>query len=213
MKGGDSLLFFCLSLSSSSDLLSLRSSKSKSKISTYISILQVQEIKTKTWNQGLCLETLYCLRSGVCCSCMLLLFFWYYAISWLGVKYQLTDCLFMFSERELNQTCAGFSDHCVNGTTCDPDTNICTATRVSKCCLYAIPGVLSIPFLRLCPTLSRSPFASFSLFLFTCPYLFWHFVQLLQRLPSLAIHLFPERSVVYRGCRSQGPLWWGPSAT
>ena len=111
----------------------------------------------------------------------------------------------MFSERKLEQSCAGFSDHCVNGTTCDPDTKICV-TEDSKCCLFAIPGVLSIPFLRLCPTLSRSLFASFSLYLFTCPYLFWHFVQLLQRLPSLSIHLFPERAVEYRGCRSPGPL-------
>ena len=121
------------------------------------------------------------------------------------LKYQLTDCLFMFSERKLEQSCAGFSDHCVNGTTCDPDTKICV-TEDSKCCLSAIPGVLSILFLLLCPTLSRSPFASFTLYLFTCPYLFWHFVQLLQRLPSLSIHLFPERAVVYRGCRSLGPL-------
>ena len=60
----------------------------------------------------------------------------------------------MLSERRLNQTCAGFSDHCVNGTTCDPDTKICV-TEDSKCCLYAIPGVLSTPFLCLCPTLSR----------------------------------------------------------
>ena len=142
-------------------------------------------------------------------------FFWFTQYSWLGVKYQLTNWLFMLSEREVNQTCAGFSDHCVNGATCDPDTNLCTTvkTEYSKCYLYAIPGVLSIPFLRLCPTLSRSPFASFSLFLFTCPYLFWHFVQLFQHLPSLAIHLFPERAVVYRGCRSQGPLCWEPSAT
>ena len=139
-------------------------------------------------------------------------FSWCTQRSWLGVKYQLTNCLFVFSERELNQTCAGFSEHCVNGTTCDPDTKICV-TEDGKCCLYAIPGVLSIPFLRLCPTLSRSPFASFCVYLFTCPYLFWHFVQLLQRLPSLSIHVFPERAVVYRGCRSQGPLCWEPSAT
>ena len=141
-----------------------------------------------------------------------LLFFWFTQYSWLGVKYQLTDCWFMFSERKLEQPCAGFSDHCVDGTTCDPDTKICV-TEDGKCCLSAIPGVLSIPFLRLCPTLSRSPFASFYLYLFTCPYLFGHFVQLLQRLPSLSIHLFPERAVVYRGCRSPGPLCWEPSAT
>ena len=61
----------------------------------------------------------------------------------------------MLSERKLNQTCAGFSDHCVNGTTCDPVTKICV-TEDSKCCLYAIPGVLSTPFLCLCPTLSLS---------------------------------------------------------
>ena len=61
----------------------------------------------------------------------------------------------MPSERKLNQTCAGFSDHCVNGTTCAPDTKICV-TEDSKCCLYAIPGVLSTPFLCLCPTLSLS---------------------------------------------------------
>ena len=61
----------------------------------------------------------------------------------------------MLSERKLNQTCAGFGDHCVNGTTCDPDTKICV-TEDSKCCLYAIPGVLSTPFLCLCPTLSLS---------------------------------------------------------
>ena len=73
----------------------------------------------------------------------------------MGVKYQLTNWLLMLSERKLNQTCAGFSDHCVNGTTCDPVTKICV-TEDSKCCLYAIPGVLSTPFLCLCPTLSRS---------------------------------------------------------
>ena len=172
-------------------------------------VLQVQEIKTKTWNQGLSLkrfavcEVVYA-AVGCCC------FFWSTQYSWLGVKYQLTDCLFKFSERKLNQTRAGFSDHCVNGTTCDPDTNICTATAkpgFGKCCLYAIPGMLSIPFLRLCPTLSRSPFASFCLYLFTCPYLFCHFVQLLQRLPSLSIHLFPETlSGVPRMQKSRSPV-------
>ena len=121
----------------------------------------------------------------------------------------------MFSERKLEQPCAGFRDHCVNGTACDPDLNICTATAntiVSKCCLYAIPGVLSIPFLRLCPTLSRSPFASFCLYLFTCPYLFCHFVQLLQRLPSLSIHLFPETlSGVPRMQKSRSPCAENPA--
>ena len=63
----------------------------------------------------------------------------------------------MLSERTLNQTCAGFSDHCVNGTTCDSDTNICVIGD-SKCCLYAIPEVLSIPFLRLCLTVSLTFF-------------------------------------------------------
>ena len=53
--------------------------------------------------------------------------------------------------------------------------------------------------------LSRLPFSSFSLSLFTCPYLFWHFVQLLQPLPSLDVHLFPAHVVVYLGRRSQGP--------
>ena len=64
----------------------------------------------------------------------------------------------MHSEREINQTCAGFTDHCVNGATCDPDTNLCTTvkTEYSKCYLYAIPGVLSTPFLCLGPTLSVS---------------------------------------------------------
>ena len=62
----------------------------------------------------------------------------------------------MHSEREINQTCAGFTDHCVNGATCDPDTNLCTTvkTEYSKCYLYAIPGVLSTPFLCLGPTQS-----------------------------------------------------------
>ena len=74
----------------------------------------------------------------------------------------------MHSEREINQTCAGFSNHCVHGATCDPDTNICVTwnTDNSKCCLYVIPGVLSTPYLCLWPTLSRSRFASFSLYLF-----------------------------------------------
>ena len=72
--------------------------------------------------------------------------FWCTQSSWLGVKYRLTNWLFMLSERKLNQTCAAFSDHCINGTTCDPDTKICV-TEDSKCCLYAIPGVLSTPFL------------------------------------------------------------------
>ena len=64
----------------------------------------------------------------------------------------------MHSEREINQTCAGFTDHCVNGATCDPDTNLCTTvkTEYSKCYLYAIPGVLSTPFLCFDPTLSLS---------------------------------------------------------
>ena len=81
-------------------------------------------------------------------------FFWCTQSSWLGVKYRLTNWLFMLSERKLNQTCADFSDHCINGTTCDSDTKICV-TEDSKCCLYAIPGVLSTPFLRLWPTLSH----------------------------------------------------------
>ena len=79
--------------------------------------------------------------------------FWFAQSSWLGVKYQLINWLFMLSERKLNQTCAGFIDHCVNSTTCDPDTKICV-TEDSKCCLNAIPEVLSTPFLRLCLTVS-----------------------------------------------------------
>ena len=59
----------------------------------------------------------------------------------------------MLSERKLNQTCAGFSDHCVNGTTCDPSTNICV-TEESKCCLHAVTEVLSIPFLCICLNVS-----------------------------------------------------------
>ena len=64
----------------------------------------------------------------------------------------------MFSERELIQTCAGFSDHCVNGTTCERHISICINenTEYGKCYLYAIPGVLSTPFPCLCPTLTLS---------------------------------------------------------
>ena len=127
----------------------------------------------------------------------------------MGVKYQLTNSLFMHSERRLDQTCAGFSDHCISGTTCDPDTNLCTTvtTEYSKCCLYAIPGVLHVhPIpLSLSDSVSLTS-ASFCLYLFTCPYLFWQFVQLLQPLPSPDVHLFPAHVVVYRGSRSQGPL-------
>ena len=71
----------------------------------------------------------------------------------------------MLSERKLNQTCAGFSDNCVKGTTCDPDTNICV-TEDSKCCLYAIPEVLSTPFLRLCLTVSLTFFIVLFVFVY-----------------------------------------------
>jgi len=63
----------------------------------------------------------------------------------------------MLSERNLNQTCAGYIDHCVNGTTCDPDTKICV-TEDSKCCLHVVPEVLSTPFLCLCLTVSLTFF-------------------------------------------------------
>ena len=84
----------------------------------------------------------------------------------------------MHSERKLGKRCAGFSDHCVSGTTCDPDTNICTAVKneSSKCCVYNTRGAVHpIP-----PSLSASvspTFALSSLYLFTCPYRFWHFVR------------------------------------
>ena len=72
-------------------------------------------------------------------------------------------------------------------------------TRYPRCCP---------PHSSVSAWLSRLPFLSFSLSLFACPYLFWHFVQLLQPLPSLDVY-----AVVCRGCRSQGPLCWEPSAT
>jgi len=77
-------------------------------------------------------------------------------------------------------------------------------TRYPRCCP---------PHSFVSAWMSRLLFSSFSLYLFTCPYLFWHFVQLLQPLPSLDVHLFPAHVVVYRGCRSQSPLCWEPSAT
>ena len=71
----------------------------------------------------------------------------------------------MLSERKLNQTCTGFSDHCVSGTTCDPDTNICV-TEDSTCCLYAIPEVLSTPFLCLCLNVSLTFFIVLFVFVY-----------------------------------------------
>ena len=58
----------------------------------------------------------------------------------------------------------------------------------------SLPDCLAYPFHR-----------SLCLCLHVDPYLFSHFVQLLQPLPSLDVHLFPAHVVVYLGCRSQGP--------
>ena len=128
----------------------------------------------------------------------------------LGVKYQLTNWLFIHLERRLDQTCAGFSDHCNNGTTCDTDTNLCTTVN-SKCYLYVIPGVLSTPSLCFWATLSLSLLHRSLLHVLIC-------CGILSSCCNLSVsvcyvHLFPERAVVYRRCRSQGPLCWEPSAT
>ena len=127
--------------------------------------------------------------------------FWCTQRSWLSVKYQLTNWLFIHSERRLDQTCAGFSDHCMNGTTCDPDTNLCTAVN-SKCYLYVTPGVLSTPSLFLSDSVSLTS-ASFS---FARPYLFWHFVQLLQPLCLLYPSFSRTRSGVPQMRKSRSPV-------
>ena len=95
----------------------------------------------------------------------------------------------MLSERNLNQTCAGYIDHCVNGTTCDPDTNICV-TEDSKCCQYAIPEVLSTPFLRLYLTVSLTLF----IFLFVFAYMSLSVLTLCSAVATPPLSNYPSLS-------------------
>ena len=89
----------------------------------------------------------------------------------------------------------------MNGTTCDPDTNLCTAVN-SKCYPYVTPGVMSTPSLFLSDSVSLTS-ASFS---FARPYLFWHFVQLLQPLCLLYPSFSRTRSGVPQMRKSRSPV-------
>ena len=107
----------------------------------------------------------------------------------------------MLSERKLSQTCAGFSDHCVNGATCDPDTNICV-TEDSKCCLYAIPEVLSTPFLRLCLTVSLTLF----IVLFVSVYMSLSVLTLCPAVAIPALSNYPSDAEVRVHCAENPAL-------